>query len=120
MKAAAQIKADRLLTLLESCCDACAVGLPCKAPAPEVAEAEKSTTHPFVKRCVAAITQSGQRDPKKKGELGSAFAICKAQQQKSPKAAKAKAKEGVPAARMKQYEKALKQARGTRAKAAAS
>lgn len=70
---------------------------------------EKSTTHPFIKRCVAAIT--GKDAEPDRAEVSRAFAICTAQKKRSPKAAAAKKKEGVPKARMADYERALSSAR---------
>jgi len=77
-------------------------------------EAE-SHTHPFIKRCVAAMTgKDGSKDPHDPKALSSAFAICTASKKRHPDAAKEKAKEGVPAGRMKTYEKALSVARKAR------
>lgn len=73
-------------------------------------EAERPTTHPFIKRCVAAITKSQGGKPDRES-VSRAFAICTAQQQRSPKAAAAKKKEGVPEKRMQDYEAALASAR---------
>jgi hypothetical protein len=139
MKPAAEIQAERLrAALTEACCDDCgamskktgkkvccspdkkskdqasdlAVG-----PASEagqdvpvrIEEKQRPTTHPFVKRCVAAITKD---DPEvERSELSRAFAICTAQMKKSPQAAKAKKKEGVSHERMADYERALADAR---------
>lgn len=67
-------------------------------------------TSAFIQRCVAAMTAKGEKD------LSRAFAICTAAQKKHPEAAKEKAKEGVPKARVKQFEKALKLGREARRK----
>jgi len=73
-------------------------------------EAERPTTHPFIKRCVAAITKKHGGKPDRE-TVSRAFAICTAQKERSPKAAAAKKKEGVPKQRMKDYESALSSAR---------
>ena len=143
MKTAMEIQAERLReTLTEACCDGC--GTMSKKLGKKVCcgdkdkskdktsdtsvgpefdggqdvvvrvseQKEKPTTHPFIKRCVAAITQKdGEVD---RDKVSRAFALCTAQMKKSPKAAKAKKKEGVPADRMSDYESALKQARETK------
>lgn len=136
MKSAVEIRAERLrAALAEACCDDCGTaskksgkkvccGDKKDAEAAEVepvdhagqevpvrTEAkEKPTTHPFIKRCVAAITKD---DPEPdRSAVSRAFAICTAQKQKSPQAAKDKKKEGVPKKRMADYERALSSARG--------
>lgn len=129
----AEIQADRLrAALAEACCDDCAQPKKAKTccsakKAPEKvlpvdqtgqdvevrAEAKESTTHPFIKRCVAAMTKDSDPDS---ADVSKAFAVCTAQMKRSPKAAKAKKKEGVPEGRMADYERALSKARKDRAR----
>jgi hypothetical protein len=66
-------------------------------------------THAFVQRCVGSITS---KNPDM--DTSRAFAICQAQKKKSPEAAKEKAKEGVPAKRVGEFEKALEKGRAAR------
>jgi hypothetical protein len=137
VKSAAEIQAERLRSALtEACCDDCGTMTKktgkkvCCGDKPKASvdrspgaefeggqdvqvrvteEKKRPTTHPFIKRCVAAITKSDENV--ERAELSRAFAICTAQMKKSPDAARAKKKEGVPADRMTDYESALKQAR---------
>jgi hypothetical protein len=83
------------------------------------AKGQEKHTHPFIKRCVAAMTsgKSASRNASDPGQLSSAFAICTASKKQHPGAAKEKAKEGVPEKRMGQYEKALSKGREARAAA---
>jgi len=138
MRSAADIRAERLrASLTESCCDSCGTmskktgkKVCCadekqekqeKAAAPtqvddgqeievHVEAKEKPTTHPFIKRCVAAITKNDEEPDR--AAVSRAFAICTAQKDRSPKAAKEKRREGVPKQRMADYERALSSARG--------
>jgi len=130
MRLATEILADQLVaSLSEACCGECGsmskqLGkkVCCgghkeeEKPAPKTEAADRHT-HPFIKRCVAAMTgKEGSKDPHKPAQLSSAFAICVASKKKHPGAAKEKAKEGVPEKKMAAYEKALSVARKARAK----
>jgi len=66
-------------------------------------------TNAFVQRCVASITGQNPGMPTDR-----AFAICTVAKKKHPAAAKTKAKEGVPADRVKGFEAALDKGRKDR------
>lgn len=121
MKTATQILADNLASSLrETCCDACGStgdkSKCCKAkldqPANKAAP-QTEATHPFIKRCVAAMTKGKGSG----ASVSRAFAVCTASKDKNPEAAAEKEAEGVPKKRMSQYEKALTSAKKARAQA---